>query len=162
MWLIPTFFAIHNAEEAVAFARMRASGKPVAPVWLGDLDAQLSTAVLVQALAIVSVLAFILAGFVVLRPRVRVAVWLLLSLEAAIAINVVAHIASALAFFHGYGPGLASAVLVNAPFAVYVLRRAKREEWVSRGGWQTLAVGGLVLHGSALMAVLWLAVWRPR
>jgi hypothetical protein len=115
---------------------------------------------LLQALAILSAVAFILAGFVVLRPRVQAALWLLLALEAAVAINVIAHVASAVALFHGYGPGLASAVLVNGPFAVYALGRAKREAWVSHSAWRMLAVGGLFLHGPVLIGALWLTAQR--
>ena len=160
MWLIPIFFTLHNVEEALAFARMRPHIAAVVPVWLRPLEAQLSSGELQQALAAVSVLTFMLAGFVILRPDVQFALWLLLALEAAVAINALAHLASALVFFHGYGPGLATAVLVNAPFAVYVLGRVKRERWVSERAWRLLAAGGLVLHGPVLLGVLWLVALR--
>ena len=111
---------------------------------------------MLQALAITSVLAFSLAGFVVLRPRAHIALWTLLALEGAVAINVVAHVVTAVALFHGYSPGLATAVLVNAPFAVYALGRAKREAWIGRRAWRMLLAGGLFLHGPVLLGGLWL------
>jgi hypothetical protein len=161
IWLIPVLLTAHNAEEAIAYTLMRSQVASLLPGPLGTLEARLSLPVVLQVLAILSALAFILAGVVVLRPRLRAALWLLLALEAAVALNVVAHVASAVAIFHGYGPGLATAVLVNAPFAVYALGRARREAWVSRGAWLMLAVGGLFLHGPVLIGALWLAGRRP-
>ncbi|HET6232091.1 MAG TPA: HXXEE domain-containing protein, partial [Longimicrobiaceae bacterium] len=108
-------------------------------------------------LVLLSLLAFLLAGFVVMRPASRVALWLLLALEATVAINVVAHVLSALVVFKGYGPGLASALTLNAPFAWYVLRRARNEAWVTRRAWRSLILGGMMLHGPVLVAGLWLA-----
>ena len=138
---------------------MRPHVASLLPAPLGTLEARLSVPIVLQALAILSALAFILAGLVVLRPRAQAALWLLLALEAAVAINVIAHVASAVMLFHGYSPGLASAVLVNAPFAVYALGRAKREAWVSLRAWRMLAAGGLFLHGPVLFGALWLAQW---
>lgn len=159
VWLIPVLLTVHNAEEAIAFARMRPHVASLLPAPLGTLEARLSVPMVLQALAILSALAFILASVVVLRPRARAALWLLLALEAAVAINVIAHVASAVMLFHGYSPGLASAVLVNAPFAVYALGRARREAWVSLRAWRMLAAGGLFLHGPVLFGALWLAQW---
>ncbi len=162
VWLIPVLLTVHNAEEAVAFTRMRPRMASLLPAPLGTLEARLSVPALLQALTILSAVAFILAGFVVFRPRVQAALWLLLALEAAVAINVVAHVVSAATLFHGYGPGLATAVLINAPFAVYALGRAGREAWVSRGAWRMLAAGGLFLHGPVLIGVLWLVAQLRR
>ena len=118
---------------------------------------RVSTDTLLLALAILSVLAFALATIAALRPQMRAALWLLLALEAAIGINAVAHVASAIVIFHGYGPGLATAVLINVPFAIYVLDRARRDAWVGLRAWRLLPLGGLVLHGPVLLGALWLA-----
>jgi hypothetical protein len=156
-WLIPILLTVHNAEEAIAFHMMHAHSASLLPSPFGALEARLSPAVVLQALTILSVLAFAIAAVVAVRPRRRVALWLLLALEAAIGINAAAHVASALLLFHGYGPGLVSAVLINAPFAVYVFRRAGREAWIGRFAWRMLPVGGIVLHGPVLLGALWLA-----
>jgi hypothetical protein len=103
-----------------------------------------------------SVTAFLLAALVVRVPRLRAALWLLLAVEAAVAINVIAHVASAIFVFQGYGPGLVTALVINAPFAWYVLRRARNAEWVGRRAWYGLLAGGMVLHGPVLMGTLWL------
>lgn len=161
VWLVPVLLTVHNAEEAIAVTRMRAPVPAHLSAFLRTFEARPVPALL-PALATLSILALVLAGVVVLRPRIPGALWLLLALEAAVAINVVAHVASALVIFHGYGPGLATAVLVNAPFAVYALGRARREAWVSRRAWYMLAPGGLVLHGPVLIGALWLAAQRAR
>jgi hypothetical protein len=139
---------------------MRAHVASRLPASLETLQARLSLPAVLQTLAILSALAFILAAFVVLRPHVQAALWLLLAVEVAVAINVIAHVLTAVVLFHGYGPGLATAVLVNAPFAVYALGRARREGWVSRRAWRMLAAGGLFLHGPVLVGALWLAARR--
>jgi hypothetical protein len=154
LWLIPTFLTVHNAEEAVAFARMQPHLGFALPEPFATLQARLTYPAFLQALAILSVLAFILALIVTLRPRAQGAPWLLLALEAAVAINVIAHVLTAVVLFHGYGPGLGTAVLLNAPFAVYTLGRAKREAWVSARAWRALLGAGLVLHGPALIGLL--------
>ncbi|MFL5463555.1 MAG: HXXEE domain-containing protein [Gemmatimonadaceae bacterium] len=155
IWLIPILLAIHNAEEAVAFTRMQRH--LVLPEPFATLESRLSYPVLLQVLATLSIVGFMLAAFVALRPQARGALWLLLALEAAVAINAVAHIASAIVIFHGYAPGLLTAVLLNVPFAVYALGRAKREAWVSARAWVTLWAGGAILHGPILIGALWVA-----
>jgi hypothetical protein len=157
VWLIPILLTLHNAEEAIAFSRMRPRLRALLPQPFAAFDTRLSDAALLQALAGLSVAAFILAAFVTLRPQSKAALWLLLAVEAAVALNVVAHLVSAAAIFHGYGPGLATAVLLNAPFAVYVLRRAKREAWVSVNAWNALGPAAVILHGPVLFGALWLA-----
>ena len=154
LWLIPTFLTIHNVEEAVAFARMQPPLAFSLPEPFATLQARLTYLALLQALAIVSVLAFVLASIVTLRPRAQAALWLLLALEAAVAINVISHVLTAVVLFHGYGPGLGTAVLLNGPFAIYTLARAKREAWVSARAWRALGGAGLVLHGPVLIGLL--------
>jgi hypothetical protein len=156
VWLIPALLTLHNAEEAVAF-RVWSHWAQLLPEPFATFEARLPYAVIVQALVLLSLLAFLLAGIVTMRPRSRVALWLLLALEAAVAVNVVAHVLSALLVFRGYGPGLATALVLNAPFAWYALRRARNEAWVSRRAWRGLILGGMMLHGPVLVAGLWLA-----
>ena len=156
-WLIAILLTAHNAEEAIAFRAMRSPPASILPAPLGSFAGRLTPNVLLPALAVRSSLALGLAAVVALRPQMHTARWLLLALETAVGINALVHIASAVVLFRGYGPGLATAVLVNAPFAVYVLRRAKRDGWVSPRAWRLLPVGGLVLHGPVLLGGLWLA-----
>jgi hypothetical protein len=157
VWLIPTFLTVHNAEEAFAFRRGLSSLSGSVPEPFATLAARLTPAVVVQTLIALSLLAFALAAIVTARPDARAALWLLLSLEAAVGINVVAHLASAAFVFHGYGPGLATAVLLNAPFVVYCMRRARHERWLTPTALRATLPAALVLHGPVLLGGLWLA-----
>lgn len=155
--MIPTLLTLHNAEEAVAFRRVWSHMPQLLPEPFATFEARLPYAVMLQALVLLSSLAFLLAALVMMRPRSRVALWLLLALEAAVALNVVAHVLSAIIVFKGYAPGLATALILNAPFALYALRRARNEVWVTRRAWHGLLFGGMMLHGPVLVAGLWLA-----
>jgi hypothetical protein len=45
----------------------------------------------------------------------------------------------------GYAPGVITAVLINLPFGVYVLRRAVKEQWVgARTAWQLIGIAALL------------------
>ena len=57
IWLIPVLLALHNAEEAVAFRNYLPRVKALLPSPFATLEAQLSYTALVQALAILSLLA---------------------------------------------------------------------------------------------------------
>jgi hypothetical protein len=127
------------------------------PESIASVEARLSVPALVQALAILSLLGCLLAASVLLRPQWRGGWWLLLALESAMGINVIAHVVSALFIFRGYAPGLITALVLNAPFAVYCLSRARRERWVSERAWGATFVGGAVLHGPVLLGGLWIA-----
>jgi len=157
VWLIPTFLALHNAEEAFAFRSGWPRVRGVVPEPFAVIAARLTPAVFAQVLIALSVLAFSLAAFVAARPASRAALWLLLTLETTVAINVVAHLATAALVFRGYVPGLATAVLLNAPFAVYCIRRSWREQWLSRTALRAMVPAAFVLHGPVLLGGLWLA-----
>jgi hypothetical protein len=154
--LVPFVLIVHNAEEAVAFYRMWPRHGALLPEPFASLEARLSVPAMLLALAILSLLACLLAGAVLLRPQWRSGWWLLLALESAMGINVLAHVVSALLVFRGYGPGLVTALVLNAPFAAYCLARARREGWVSDRAWLTTLVGGAMLHGPIMLGGLWL------
>jgi hypothetical protein len=156
VWSIPSFLTLHNIEEAVGF-RAYCSGGVLALPRIAAFDGRLTCATLVQALAALSVLAFLLAAAVSMRPRSRRLLWLLFALESAVALNVLAHVVAAALVFRGYGPGLLTALFVNAPFAFYCFARAKREHWLSRRALYATLPAALVLHGPVLAFGLWLA-----
>ena len=51
-----------------------------------------------------------------------------------------------LVLFGGYAPGLISAVALNLPVSVLVLRRAAAEQWFSRQVLRALVPAAIVLH----------------
>jgi hypothetical protein len=85
-----------------------------------------------------------------------------LALQAAVGLNVLAHIVGAAFVFRGYGPGLITALAVNAPFTVLCFWRASREQWVSPTALRATVPTALFLHGPVLFGGLWLAVVLSR
>jgi hypothetical protein len=151
------FFTLHNAEEALAFRMYLPRMGGFLPERFASVAATLSYPMMLVALATVSVLAFLVALAAATWPHSPLALWTLLTLEAVIALNVIAHVLTALLIFHGYGPGLVTALLINAPFAIYCFRRARRERWVSAAALGAVVPAALILHGPILLGGFWLA-----
>jgi hypothetical protein len=82
----------------------------------------------------------------------------LLALQATMALNVLSHVGSTV-MLGGYAPGVVTALAVNLPFSVYLLRRAAREHWVRPRDWPALGAAAVVIHGPVLLGVMGLAGW---
>lgn len=157
VWLVPILLTLHNAEEALAFPAYMRRMRTLLPEPFASLEASLSYSTILAALTVLSALAFLIALVAAARPKSQGTLWALLVLEAAVGVNVIAHLLSAVIVFHGYGPGLATALMINAPFAIYCFRRAKREQWLSPAALRATIPASLVLHGPILLGGLWLA-----
>ena len=154
---VPMLLTLHNAEEALALYYYLPRVPALLPAPLASFEARLSYPEMLTGLVLVSVLAALVAALAWRSPDSRGAWWALLVIEATMALNAIAHVATALLVFRGYGPGLVTAVAVNGPYAIYFFRRAAREQWVSRRAlWATLPAA-LLLHGPLLLAGLWFA-----
>ena len=154
---MPLLLIVHNAEEAIAFRHMWPRLGDRLPESMASVAARLSVTAMIQALVILSLLGCLLAAAVLLRPQWRGGWWLILALESAMGINAIFHAASALFILRGYSPGLITALILNAPFAMYCLSRARREGWVTERAWRAALLGGAVLHGPVLLGALWIA-----
>ena len=157
MWLVPIFLTLHNAEEALAFQAYVPPMRTLLPKPFASLEASLSYSTILGALIVLSASAFVIAWAAAARPKSEGMLWALLVLEAAVGVNVIAHLLSAAIVFHGYGPGLATALMINAPFAIYCFRRARREQWLSPAALRAIVPAALILHGPILVGGLWLA-----
>ena len=162
LWLVPILLAVHNAEEALFFPRYLPFVLYRLPAAWQALIAPLTTGQVGAALAVVTAVAFIVAWWSYHRPDSAVALWLVLLIQATVLLNVVWHAAAAVVLFGGYAPGVATALLVNLPFSVYLLRRAARERWLDRRALWLLAPAAVVLHGPLLAALLVLTERWPR
>jgi uncharacterized oligopeptide transporter (OPT) family protein len=92
-----------------------------------DTPAQLWTALL-----LVTLVPIFLATWATLRPNAATPLRLLLLVQGALLLNVLWHLGVAI-FVRGYTPGLITAVTVNLPASVYLLRRTVRERWWTLG-----------------------------
>jgi hypothetical protein len=157
IWLVPALLALHNAEEAATFPRYLPLVRERAPDWARPFVTGVTYEQMLIALAIVTIGPLGIAIWAVARPRSPVAVWSVLLIQAVVLLNAAAHVGSALFILRGYGPGLATALVVNLPFSLYVLRRAAREQWTTRQGLLALAPAAFVVHGPLLLGVIALA-----
>ncbi len=157
VWLVPILLALHNAEEALAFQAYMPRMRTLLPEPFASLEASLSYSTILGALTVLSAMAFLIALAAAARPKSPGTLWALLVLEAAVGVNVIAHLLSAVIVFHGYGPGLATALMINAPFAIYCFRRARHEQWLSPAALRATVPAALILHGPILVGGLWLA-----
>ena len=151
--MIPIFLLLHNVEEALTIPsylpRVAASlpvrlPADVVPIFFG-------------ALAVVTAIPFIVAVWAFVRPESRAALWSLLLIQTVVLVNVFSHAAVAALVLHGYAPGVLTALAINLPFSIYLLRRASREHWLSRRALSLLLPGALVVHGPILVGLMILA-----
>ena len=157
IWLVPALLAVHNAEEAVTFPRYLPLVRDRVPDWARPIVTGVTYDQMLIALVLATIVPLGIAIWVVARPRSTVALWSVLLIQAVVLLNAAAHVCSSLLMLRGYGPGLATALVVNLPFSLYVLRRARREQWTTRQGLLALAPAALVVHGPLLLGVIALA-----
>ena len=156
VWLVPILLTLHNAEEAIAFRSYLPKTPALLPAPMAAIADRLSYSTMLQVLIILTVLAYVLALAVEVRPHSRHLLWLLLAFQAAMGLNGITHLLSATFLFHGYAPGLVTALTLNVPFAVYCYSRSQREQWLSPTALRATIPAAFVLHGPVLLASLWL------
>jgi hypothetical protein len=162
LWLVPILLAIHNAEEALFFPRYLPFVLYRLPAAWQALIAPLTTGQVGAALGVVTAVAFLVAWWSSQRPDNPVALWLVLLIQATVLLNVVWHVAAAVVLFGGYAPGVVTALLLNLPFSIYLLRRAARDRWLGPRALWALVPAAIVLHGPLLAALLVFTERWPR
>lgn len=154
LWIIPLALLVHNAEEAVFFPRYLPLVVGRLPEGWEVIAGAITLGQVWAALGVLTLVAFGLAVWATADRESTVPVWLLLLLQTTLLINVLWHVGAAIVLFDGYAPGLATAILLNLPVSIYLLRRAAREEWVSRGARWALLPCALLVHGPLLSGLL--------
>ncbi len=141
--LIGVTLVLHTAEEYLTFPGFLSSPSGL-PRWLPPPSLLLHPQYMRVALTMATVLPLVVIAWAILRPRKALLVSVLL-LESILLVNAGWHILASL-IRGGYAPGVVTAVLINLPFGVYVLRRAVKEQWIqARTAWQLIGIA-LVLH----------------
>ena len=143
---------LHTIEEYVTFPEFLSSSDGGLAKWLHPNKFLHNSHELRIALVIATVLPLAVIAWAILRPRKG---WLIsaLLLESILLVNAAWHILAAIVR-HGYAPGVITAVLVNLPVGVYVLRRAVKERWIGARTAALLIGIALVLHVVALGSLL--------
>ena len=153
LYLIGALVLVHNTEEAVAFTRLwtllRDHVVEEVGIRLSPTPEPMYLALLVATLVPAAIIAWAAR-----QPDRPVRLWFALLIQAVIFVNALAHVVTALVVFHGYAPGLLSAVLLNLPYSVFVYRKARREHWVSTAASWLMVPGALLVHGPLLFGLL--------
>lgn len=141
--LVGVSLVLHNTEEYLTFPAFLRSLSPL-PRWLPQPGLLPNPHDIHLALVMATVLPLAVIAWAILRPNKGLLISVLL-LESVLLVNAGWHILAALVR-GGYAPGVITAVLINLPFGVYVLRRAVNEQWIgARTAWQLIGIS-LVLH----------------
>jgi hypothetical protein len=155
LWLVPVFLTIHNLEEAVVMPAFIERRNAYVRGTLSQIIPPVNYKQFLIALAIITIIPFLVALLWLGR---RWAVYLLIGFQVVMLINVFAHILMAL-FLRGYAPGLITALVINLPFSLYLLRRALNEKWVTKGAVAWMFPAGLLIHGPVLAGLMLLSGW---
>ena len=131
-WLLPAVLALHNLEEGLLFPRYLPRVLRRLPTGIRDWIGPVSPGEMWLALALATGIPLAFSVWAAVRPASRPALWLVLALWATLLLNAVWHVVAAVALLGGYAPGLVTAVALNLPVSVLVLRRASAEQWFSR------------------------------
>jgi hypothetical protein len=148
-WLFPIEVTLHNAEEAIWMPRCTAGHAvqlPVRPPGVAEILA---------ALVVVTVAAFGVTYLCAHRGPESIWAYLTFGYIVAMLANVfVPHVPAAIVF-HGYSPGLVTAVLINLPVMSILAFRMLREGWVH--GWKVavFGIGVPLMLGGVIVA--WVA-----
>ena len=132
LWLIPSFIALHNVEEAITFPRYLPAVRAVAPESFRTFLGHVTYPEVLVALTVVTLASFAVVAWANARPTSQLALWLAVTIQVVMLVNALWHLAAAAFLFRGYAPGVVTAVAVNLPFSAYLLRRALVERWMSR------------------------------
>jgi hypothetical protein len=141
--LIGATFVLHAIEEYLTFPAFLSSPSSLPP-WLPPARFLQDSHDFRAALVMLTVVVVAVISWAVRRPS-GVPLILSLLIEAILLVNAAWHIFASFAR-SGYAPGVITAVVVNLPFGIYVLRRAVKEQWIwRRVAWQLICIA-LALH----------------
>jgi hypothetical protein len=140
---VPALLTIHNIEEVVGgLGATRDAIRARLPAALGALVG--SADAWLVAVAVFTVVPWLLLLWGGLDRRDSGVARTLVVLQAGMALNVLSHVAAAVAA-RGYVGGVVTAVLLYVPFSLRFFSLAWREEWVSRRFLQWSPVVALLL-----------------
>jgi len=116
-------FLVHNVEEALTYGRYRARAEMLIHRLVGNEIPVPAEATFHLALLVVSTLATVVVVLAIARPGSPMSPRASIALALIMLINVlIPHVPAAI-LMGGYAPGVATAVLLNLPISIFVLRR---------------------------------------
>jgi hypothetical protein len=157
IWLLPLVLVLHNLEEGAFFPRYLPLVLGRLPAGVRDWIGPVTSGQMAAALLLATVIPLGFSLWAAARPTSRTAWWLVLAIWATLLLNAVWHIAAALLVFGGYAPGVVTAVVLNLPLSVLVLRRAVAEQCLSRRALRALVPAAIAFHLPGAIGLMLLA-----
>jgi hypothetical protein len=148
----PFVFLLHDLEEIFLVGPWARDHAASLPALVREM-VPATGAPLVAPIAVILAVSLAVAVAAARSPRRGTWTTLFLLIVAGRHTNVVTHVVQT-AVCGGYVPGLATALLVVAPFGAWLWRRALAEGWIERRRSVPLLLAGFPLQGAALLLVL--------
>jgi hypothetical protein len=125
LWLGFVIIVVHNIEEYLAMGPFLAAHRDQLPAFLRSMTGEQFAV----SLVIATLLGFFVIWFAA-RSRMN-GPWLVLAIafQVGLVLNALQHAVVGV-WAGGYAPGVVTGLLLNLPYAVYLIRRALREGWV--------------------------------
>jgi hypothetical protein len=147
---VPAALVLHNLEEALTIGDALPRLEALWARWAGHAVALPTEQEFQRALLLLT----LAVGALYLAARVRDDLaYALVIVQAVMTLNVATHVIAAV-LLRGYAPGVATALLVEAPTSFHVLRCVREGGWMTTRQWGLLPLLALLLHGPGLLALL--------
>ncbi|HPM77366.1 MAG TPA: HXXEE domain-containing protein [bacterium] len=148
--LIPVFFTLHNLEEAGGVETLT-DGR-LQHIMYVTADQTL------VAIILGTLLGWALAVACWSAPRGSKRLHVLLGLQAILALNILTHVGGTI-MTASYIPGVLTALLLELPLTVFLFRRARREEILSRRAMAITFLAALLAYGPTVWLLLAFGRW---
>lgn len=160
LWLIPMWITLHNLEEMIAMPAALSSMPAKIPAWLQNQFALQSLVPsyrqFLVMLLIVTALPYVFACLGGVRRARGPRTWLLVGTQAVMFINIFSHLGLML-YARGYVPGLATALVINLPFSLYLFSAGVKDRWLRWSDLGFLLPVALGVHVLGLLGLLFLS-----
>jgi len=161
LWLVPILFLVHNSEEGIMMRATLDEVRIGMPRFLRVFLPPVTYEQYLVSLVLVTALAFCCAWFGQIDRSRSWGMYVLVGLQMVLLLNVVAHVTT-LAVVGHYTAGSVTALLINLPFFLYLLGRARNEDWVGRRGLILLIPVAFVVHTPVLFGFLFISGFISR
>jgi hypothetical protein len=161
LWLIPVFFLVHNIEEGLFMRETLDQVRTGMPRFLKVILPPVSYEQFLVSLILVSAIVFFLAIVGQLDRDRSWGVYCMLGVQMVLLLNVAAHLIT-MVVVRSYTAGLATSLLVNLPFSIYLFWRTARERWIGTAGLLLLIPVAAVVHVPVLFGFLYVSGFISR
>ncbi len=148
--LIPLFFTLHNLEEAGGVETL--TGGRLQNMMYVTADQML------VAIILATLIGWALAIACWSAPRGSKRLYVLLGLQAIMALNILTHVGGTI-LAASYVPGVITALLLELPLTILLFRQARREEILSRRALAMTFGAGLLAYGPSVWLLLAFGRW---